>query len=174
MIPPNDPKDTTNGVSMTEEKRPAREWWIRESRCTGKKSVHKTWLECINETEHNDEDIHVIEHSAYAALEAELAELRNAMNSDRGYADIAMDLAAAKEEIERLNRDYELMSKSRPADVCNGFRRERDAEREKARGLVNTLNWIGAIAVAPKGSWPTIEACAQEANEALAKYGEET
>lgn len=61
-------------MSTDDKSSKPREWWIRESRCTGKKNVHKTWLECINETEHNDEDIHVIEYSTYAALKKELSE----------------------------------------------------------------------------------------------------
>lgn len=36
--------------------------------------------------------------------------------------------------------------------------------------LAEALNWIGAIRVSPKNSWPTHEIIAQVANEALEKY----
>lgn len=45
-----------------------RQFWILESRCTGDKRVKRTQLEAWNETQSNDDEIHVIE---YAALLAE-------------------------------------------------------------------------------------------------------
>lgn len=47
---------------------------------------------------------------------------------------------------------------------------ERDQERAKAQELLEALNWIGAIAVAPKEAWPTQEMCAAHANEAIKRY----
>ena len=41
-----------------------REFWILESRCTGKKSAHKTQAEAWDEMQGNDNEIHVIEHKA--------------------------------------------------------------------------------------------------------------
>lgn len=58
----------------------SREFYITESRCTGKSKAHKTQLECWNEIQHNDNEIHVIEHSAYDALEAKLKIAVTAIN----------------------------------------------------------------------------------------------
>lgn len=71
-------------MSTDDKSSKPREWWIRESRCTGKKNVHKTWLECINETEHNDEDIRVIEFSAYAKAVEALKEHHYCQFTERG------------------------------------------------------------------------------------------
>lgn len=45
-----------------------------------------------------------------------------------------------------------------------------DALLKQAEAMAEGLNWIGAIRVAPKKSWPTHEIIAQVANEALEKY----
>lgn len=49
-------------------------------------------------------------------------------------------------------------------------RRTKADEAKRVTKLLEALNWIGAIAVAPKESWPTQEVCAEVANEALRAY----
>lgn len=53
-----------------------REFWITESRCTGKQKAHKTQLECWGEIQHNDNEYHVIEYAAYEKLKAENERLK--------------------------------------------------------------------------------------------------
>lgn len=54
----------------------AREFWILESRCTGKSKPYKTQLECWGEIQHNENEIHVIEYSAYKSILKELSDLK--------------------------------------------------------------------------------------------------
>ncbi len=42
-----------------------REFWINQSRCTGKAKAYDTLENTWGDTQHNDNIIHVIEHSAY-------------------------------------------------------------------------------------------------------------
>lgn len=62
----------------------AREFWITESRCTGKKLAHKTQLECWESLQGNDNEVHVIEYSAYLDILAHADRLAEALEQ---YAD---------------------------------------------------------------------------------------
>lgn len=48
--------------------------------------------------------------------------------------------------------------------------KQRDQWQAQAEKLAEALNWIGAIAVSPRNSWPSLETCGKHANEALAEF----
>lgn len=71
--------DCRKGKPQEPSKSEAREFWLLESRCTAKKSTHKTRLECFEQMQMNDNEVHVIEYSAYERMQKEL-ELERASN----------------------------------------------------------------------------------------------
>lgn len=58
-----------------------------------------------------------------------------------------------------------------PIEVLENEIRER--MKRKIKAYEDALTWVGAIAVAPRESWPTHEVCASVCNEALALCGVE-
>lgn len=79
-----------------------REFWITESRCTGKQKAHKTQLECWGEIQHNDNEYHVIEYAFYEKLKAENERLNQDLSKSRSFReDTEAKLAEVEAEVEK-------------------------------------------------------------------------
>lgn len=119
-----------------------REFWITESRCTGKQKAHKTQLECWGEIQHNDNEYHVIEYAFYEKLKAELAESEAKYNFMVDSAQQnARERDALKDNLAECYADFKeiarvLADANRAIDELEA---ERDREREAAKVMREAL-----------------------------------
>lgn len=99
----------------------------------------------------------IADQDALTAKNASLLDqLQWAHKNEKQYKDATQEALA---EYQKLKESYKHEVYTR---LC--------AENQRLR---EALNWIGAILIAPRSSWPTLETCAVVANEALAGEGEE-
>jgi triphosphoribosyl-dephospho-CoA synthetase len=157
---------------MTEENRPARVWVRGDKAFPDGHIVPDIYKGGIL----------YIEHSAYAALEAELASLQaenerlHKVNVDFAVEhpcyklskELEKENAAAKEEINRLTHelDYELDK------IRSDYVKRYDSEREKAKGLREACqNWITQVDTHGGDYLPGNRI---QIGGALAKYGKST
>ena len=110
----------------------AREFWINESRCTGKKRAHKSEMEAWDEMQPNDNTIHVVEMSALMA-------------ESEAHKQIAAQLAQAKEREARLVECLEFYAVNWRCDVYVGPRKELlDDQGDMARKLLAEIRGDGS------------------------------
>lgn len=125
-----------------------REFWITESRCTGKQKAHKTQLECWGEIQHNDNECHVIEYAFYEKLKAENERLREQLHdSDMDiratddWLKLEAERDALKDNLAECYADFKeiarvLADANRAIDELEA---ERDREREAAKVMREAL-----------------------------------
>lgn len=119
-----------------------REFWITESRCTGKQKAHKTQLECWGEIQHNDNEYHVIEYAAYEKLKTENERLNQDLSKSRSFredteAKLAEVEAERDECIKVHDENINLMREFQKLmnQCANELEREREVAKVKREAL---------------------------------------
>jgi hypothetical protein len=110
-----------------------REWWIIDSLMSG-----RTWIaEGPLNPDHKEKahEVHVIEYSAYAALEKENAELRAELEGTRHRERLLSDEGTAAIEYERARQDYVLGVVPKLQAELTQARKERDGQAETVAKL---------------------------------------